>query len=106
MADKPREDALVIDGGIVQPPGKDVDFNFYFGLPKGLAYACMAETIILSLENMSENYSLGGDVSLEKVIKIGELGKKHGFKLARIMSFDREVPEYIFENLRKVKASE
>ena len=97
-----RDDVLVVDGGIVQPPGEDVDFNFYFGLPKGLSYACMAETMILALERKYESYSLGGEVSLEKVKEIGSLGDKHGFKLAKIISFDQEVPDEVIANLSKV----
>ena len=83
----------MIDGGVVKVPGDSVDFNFYFGLPKGLAYACMAETIILALEEKHENYSIGGEVSLEKVIEIGALGDAHGFDLAQIMSFDKAVSQ-------------
>jgi len=97
-----RKDVLVVDGGIVQPPGHEVDFNFYFGLPRGLAYACMAETMILALEQKYESYSLGGKVSLEKVKEIASLGKKHGFKLAKIRSYENEVPEEIFDNIRKI----
>ncbi len=96
-----RKDVLVVDGGIVKPPG-DVDFNFYFGLPRGLAYACMAEAMILTFEERYESYSLGGKISSKKVKEIAELGKKHGFKLARIRSFDTEIPDEIFDNVRKI----
>lgn len=94
---KPREDVLVIDGGIIKPPG-NVKFNFYFGLPEGLGYACMAETMILALEEKYENYSLGGDISLEKVQEISRLGKKHGFKIAELRSFDVIIPPRIIRN--------
>lgn len=94
-----RKDVLVIDGGIVRPPGKDVNFNFYFGLDKALAYACMAETMILALEGKFESYSIGGDLSFDKVKEIGLLGKKHGFQLAKVISFDKEVSEDWFEKV-------
>ncbi|MFH1846262.1 MAG: shikimate dehydrogenase [Candidatus Omnitrophota bacterium] len=96
-----RRDVLVIDGGIVQPPGDNMDFNFYFGLPKGLAYACMAETMILTLEEKYENYSIGGNMIFDKVKEIGALGEKHGFKLAKIRSFGIEIEEEVYENIRK-----
>ncbi|MBI4352450.1 MAG: SRPBCC family protein [Candidatus Omnitrophica bacterium] len=99
----PREDLLVIDGGIVSPPGEDADFNFYFGLPKGLAYACMAETMILAMEEKYESYSLGGEVSLDKVKEITALGQKHGFRLSRIMSFGEEVKEETFDKIAAVR---
>lgn len=96
-----REDILVIDGGVVQPPG-NVDFHFSFGLPPGLAYACMAETMILTFEGIFENYSLGGNISIEKVKKIALLGKKHGFKLADFKSFGKEVGNKRLDVMRKV----
>ncbi|HHX86969.1 MAG TPA: shikimate dehydrogenase, partial [Firmicutes bacterium] len=35
-----RNDVLVIEGGVIEVPG-DVNFNFNFGFPPRLAYACM-----------------------------------------------------------------
>lgn len=87
-----RDDILVIEGGIVKPPG-NVDFHFSFGLPPGLAYACIAETMILTFENRFENYSIGGNVSSEKVIEISQLALKHGFKLAELMSFEKKISD-------------
>lgn len=95
-----REDILVIDGGVVKPPGH-CDFHFNFGLSHSLAYACMAETMILTLEELFEHYSIGGRVSIEKVKKIAQLGEKHGFKLADFKSFGKEVPKRKIETVRK-----
>jgi predicted amino acid dehydrogenase len=90
-----RDDVLVIEGGVVRVPG-DVDFHFDFGFPPGLAYACMAETMILALEGRLEDYSLGRELSLEKVKEIGRLAAKHGFALAGFRSFERVLsPEEI-----------
>ena len=94
-----RDDVLVIEGGVVAVPG-DVEFNFNFGFPPKTSYACMAETMILALENRYESYSLGKELSLEKVIEIGELAKKHGFKLAGFRSFERAVDEKDIERIR------
>jgi fatty aldehyde-generating acyl-ACP reductase len=82
-----RDDVLIVDGGLVRPPGPDIRFNFYFGLPEGLAFACMAETMILALEHHYESFSLGGNITVEKVTKITEWGEKHGFQLAESRSF-------------------
>ncbi|MFH0732233.1 MAG: SDR family NAD(P)-dependent oxidoreductase [Candidatus Omnitrophota bacterium] len=98
-----RKDVLVIDGGIVMPPGEP-NFNFYIGIPAGLAYACLAETMILALEEKYESFSLGGKLSTTKVKEIAELGKKHGFNLAEIRSFDTVVPDEIFNNIKKINA--
>lgn len=95
-----RPDVLVIEGGAVEVPG-DVDFHFNFGFPPKTAYACMAETMILALEERYESYSLGRDLSLERVKEIAALAKKHGFKLAGLRSFERQVTEEYIEGVRK-----
>ncbi|MDP2211287.1 MAG: hypothetical protein Q8J63_06100 [Candidatus Aquicultor sp.] len=94
-----RPDVLVIDGGVVQVPG-NVEFNFDFGLPKRLALACMAETMMLSLEGRYENYTLGKDISVEKIHEINGFAKKHGFKLAGLRSFERKLTD---AHIQKVK---
>ena len=78
---KIRDDILVIEGGIVNIPG-NVDFNFDFGVQGENAYACMAETMILTLEGKFTNYSLGPEIEINKVKEIKEMADKHGFKLA------------------------
>ncbi len=93
-----RDDILVIDGGLVQCPN-EVDL-YYLDLPVNLLYACLSEVIILTLEGLFQSYSLGGDVSLEKVLKISKLASKHGFKLANFRSFGKLVTK---EQLEKVK---
>jgi hypothetical protein len=92
---------LVIEGGIVKVPGP-VDFGFDFGFPAGKAYACMAETMILAMEGRYESYSLGKEISLNKVDEIARLGTKHGFRLAGFRSFERTVSE---KQMDYIKAS-
>jgi len=90
-----RNDVLVIEGGVVVPPG-DVNFNFNFGFPPGMSYACMAETMILTLERRYENFSLGREMSVRQIEEITALAHKHGFKLAGFRSFERALtPEHI-----------
>ncbi len=85
-----RDDILVIDGGMVDVPGP-VDFHFNFGFPPGKAYACMAETMVLALEGRFEDYTVGKDITLERVNEITALAGKHGFTLSGFRSFEREV---------------
>jgi len=85
-----RNDILVIEGGVVAVPG-DVNFGLNFGFPDGTAYACMAETMILSLEKRYENFTLGRDLTVKQVETIEKLATKHGFKLAGFRSFERAV---------------
>lgn len=97
-----RKDILVIAGGVIQPPG-DVRFNFYFGLPPGRAFACMAETMILTLEERFEAYSIGGNITVEKVKEIGMLAEKHGFQLGDLKSFGRTVTTEDLERIKQAR---
>jgi hypothetical protein len=77
-----RPDVLVIESGEIQLPGK-VSMK-YIGLPKGVAYACLAETIVLALEGRFETFTVGRAIEWEKVREIYKMGLKHGMKLAAI----------------------
>ncbi len=78
-----RDDVLCIHGGVMDVPG-EVDFHFNFGLAPGRAYACMAETMVLALEDRCESYSLGKQMQPERVREIARLARKHGFKLSEL----------------------
>jgi fatty aldehyde-generating acyl-ACP reductase len=95
-----RPDVLVIEGGAVEVPGP-VDFHLNFGFPPRTAYACMAETMILALEERYESYSLGRELSLERVKEIAALAAKHGFRLAGFRSFEKQVTEEYIEGVRR-----
>ncbi len=99
-----RDDILVIDGGMVDVPGA-VNFNFDFGFPEGKAYACMAETIALALEGRFEDYTVGKDITLERVKDITAIAERHGFRMSGFRSFEREVTneqiEIVRQNARK-----
>lgn len=96
-----RNDVLVIEGGVVVPPGDDLMLNFNFGFPPKTAYACMSETMMLALEGRYENFTLGKDVSLEQVEEITRIANKHGFKLAGFRSFERGVTQEQIEQIRR-----
>jgi fatty aldehyde-generating acyl-ACP reductase len=100
MVASARDDILVIDGGMVDVPGS-VDFHFNFGFPPRKAYACMAETMILTLEGRFEDYTLGKDISLERVNEITTLAGKHGFRLSGFRSFEREVTDEQIQMVRR-----
>lgn len=77
-----RPDVLVIESGEIELPGKVVMKNI--GLPPGVVYACLAETIVLALEGRFENFTVGRAIEWEKVREIYQLGLKHGMRLAAI----------------------
>ncbi|MBQ7569173.1 shikimate dehydrogenase [bacterium] len=94
-----RPDVLVIEGGVVEAPGH-AEFNFDFGFPEGICLACMAETMILTLEKRFENFSIGRGLHIEKVQEISELAKKHGFHLSGFRAFDEPVTQDRIEQVR------
>lgn len=84
-----RPDIIVIDGGVVQIPGLP-SLGMNFGFEDGLCYACMAETMLLALEQHYHPTSLGSSgVNLESVLFTKTLSEKHGFKLALPRSFNK-----------------
>ena len=85
-----RPDVLVIEGGMVEIPGP-VNFNFNFGLPPKMAFACMAETMALALDGNYASFTLGKDIKLSQVQTIDTIAKRHGFKLGGFRSFERAV---------------
>ncbi len=94
-----RPDVLVIEGGMVQVPGP-VDFGFDFGFPPVMAYACMAETISLALEQRYESFTLGKDIKLSQVRTIDKISTRHGFKFGGFRSFERAITEMDINNIK------
>lgn len=78
-----RPDVLVIESGEVYLPGevhmKQIGFEDH-----NVVYACLAETIVLTLEGRFENFTVGRSIEWEKVHEIYKLGLKHGMRLAAI----------------------
>ncbi len=95
-----RDDVLVIEGGMVEVPG-EVDFHFDFGFPPGKSFACMAETMALALEGRYEDYTLGKDISVERVREIGQIAEKHGFRLSGFRSFELPVSDEVIARVRE-----
>jgi predicted amino acid dehydrogenase len=95
-----RDDILVIDGGMVDVPGP-VNFHFNFGFPPGKSFACMAETIALTLEGRFEDYTVGKNINRAQVEEIAAIAGKHGFRLGGFRSFEREVTEEHINNVRQ-----
>jgi len=93
-----RPDVLVIESGEIQVPG-DVRMK-NIGLPPGVVYACMAETIVLALEGRFENFTVGRAIEWEKVREIYKLGLKHGMKLAAISGVNGPFSDEDIERVR------
>ena len=101
-----RDDVLVIDGSIVKAPG-DVNFNFDFGPPPGMCEGCVGETVILALEGRYENYTIGKNITVEKVKEMEMLADKHGFTLAGLRRHEKLITSGEIEKIKlKIRAGQ
>ena len=73
-----RPDVLWIEGGLVRVPGEP-DLGLDLGRGRGIAYACMAETMLLALEHAYRDTSLGTELQVETVRALDALAEEHGF---------------------------
>lgn len=87
-----RPDVLIIESGEVLIPG-DINFGYDIGLPPKTSYACLAETCLLAMEGRFEDYTLGRNITMDKVKEIYRLFKKHQFQLAGLRSHGRNVSD-------------
>jgi len=95
-----RNDVLVVEGGMVKVPGP-VNFNFDFGFPPGMSYACMAETITLALEGCYRSFTLGKDITLAQVETMSQMATRHGFEVSGFRSFELPVTDEQIDLIRQ-----
>ena len=95
-----RPDVLVIESGEIEVPGEVHMRNV--GLPNGVVYACMAETVVLALEGRYETFTVGRDISWERVKEIYRLGLKHGMKLAAMSGVNGVFTDVDVARVRKL----
>ncbi len=96
-----RANVLVIDGGVVEVPGLP-DLGLDFGFPKGLAYACMSETMIDTLDGLMDhgNYrasTIGRTITVDHVARMKKSAEKHGFRSTKYRSFERLVTQAMLD---------
>ena len=85
-----RPDVLVIDGGVAAVPG--IDIRGDIGLPPGLSYACLCETMLMAFAGQSEPAL--GEASVDQAIRMRDAARRFahlGFTLAEPLSFGRRV---------------
>lgn len=84
-----RPDVTVVDGGLVEMTGMRMKGTI--GLAKNLIYACLAETLLLSLNGHEGHFSMGHPTA-EQASMMLDLAVKHqefGFRLAPFRSFGK-----------------
>lgn len=86
-----RPDLSIIDGGLVSVP--HLRFSNSIGLPPGISFACLAETVLLAKFGYKENFSIG-DPTLEQAEFISSLASQSsdlGFRVAPDYSFGNRI---------------
>ena len=96
---QPSEKMLVIDANAIPMP-RDVVFSEGY-VPERIP-TCLAELILLSFEDKKEGFSLGRNLSLEKIEEIGALAQKHGFVSDLLYSFDEPVDMQRLEHFKSL----
>jgi predicted amino acid dehydrogenase len=91
-----RPDVLVVESGEVLIPGP-VDISFDIGLPRGVAYACLAEAALLAMEGRFESFTLGRDVPPDRVKEIYRLFRRHHFQIAPLRSFGQPLTDALVD---------
>ncbi|WP_127716190.1 hypothetical protein [Halobacteriovorax sp. HLS] len=94
-----RPDVMVIASGEVQLPG-EINSNVDLGLEGNIVYACLAETALLAMAGKFESFTLGRNISYEKVLEIDLLAKEHGVRLSAIMGHNGFITDEEFELCR------
>ena len=87
-----RQDILVIDGGCVSA----TDAVKFGGESLNIAIkqqlnGCLAETMVLALEQRAETFSIGRHLEINKILEIGEIAEKHGFYAYPFASFGERI---------------
>ena len=95
-----RPDVLIIDGGLAEFPEGTTSSLMSLWTHNSI-FGCLAETMILALEDRPEPFSIGRELSLEKIKQIGRLGEEHGFGARNFLSFGVPVRRGDFTRRRK-----
>ena len=86
-----RPDVLVIDGGVAAVPG--IRIRGDIGLPKGLAYACLCETMLMAFDDATDRHETG-QARVDHALRMRDAARRFahlGFTLADPLSFGRPV---------------
>jgi acetylornithine/succinyldiaminopimelate/putrescine aminotransferase len=88
-----RDDVVIVDGGLVSAVEEVVVGDDSLPSPTQQLNGCLAETVILALEDRMESFSLGRDLDVDRVRTIGELAARHGFSPTPLASYGRRLAD-------------
>jgi acetylornithine/succinyldiaminopimelate/putrescine aminotransferase/predicted amino acid dehydrogenase len=82
-----RTDILIVDGGLVSARAGTLTSDGPLPVPAQQLNGCLAETIVLALEQKAVCWSLGRELDPDGVRTIGEAASRHGLDPAPLASF-------------------
>ncbi|MET9109277.1 aminotransferase class III-fold pyridoxal phosphate-dependent enzyme [Streptomyces zhihengii] len=88
-----RRDVLVVDGGLVSADASVRVGDGGLPAPTQQLNGCLAETLVLALEGTAENWSLGREIDVAGVRRIGALAARHGFLPTPLAMFGRPLAD-------------
>ena len=97
-----RDDVLVLSGGQTCVPATFSRDSAFLWFNHGVIPSCLAETIVLALEDRAESFSLGRNLDPEKILEIGDWAGSHGFDFSMLRSFGLPLDDTHWTNVRKV----
>ncbi|OEJ28004.1 ornithine aminotransferase [Streptomyces agglomeratus] len=86
-------DVVVVDGGLVSAVDGVVTGDGTLPGPTQQLNGCLAETVVLALEDRAESWSLGREIDVEGVRRIGALAARHGFLPTPLAGFGRTLAD-------------
>ncbi len=104
MSNSPRfhgDDVLLLSGGLARVPATMPRDSMFLGFYQGIVPCCLGETMVLALEGRAECFSLGRDLSLERIEEIGVLARKHSFDFTQLFSFGQKLDSSALARFRK-----
>jgi len=86
-----RSDVLILSGGLARVPRTSSLDSLFLMFNQGMVPSCLGETITLAMENRPECFSLGRNLSVDRVLEIGAIAREHGFDFSRLFSFGQPI---------------
>jgi len=98
----PRRDVLIVDAGLISLPRSTLRRYRYSGLLANDIPSCLGETMTLTFEQRWERFSMGRELSLEKIEEIGMLSRRHGFVFDNFRTFQKPIPSEAFDTTGQI----
>lgn len=93
-----RDDVLLFDGGVISFP-QTPELGLGYDMPKGVSFACVAETVMLALKKHYKDTSVGASPSHSEIAMLRKFAEETGFTLADLRAFDRPLGQVEWDKL-------